>query len=876
MMIKRIAYIGATAMTVLSSGFCLARTIATPQVLEDFNKRKEIAVLQSKLSEVESLQGDELVRESMRFLYTYMQLPDITDYSVDFYVENMKTTERALSEMPWGTTVPDRELRHFVLPVRVNNEFLDESRMEFYEALKDRVKGLSMEDAILEVNHWCHELITYQPSDARTASPSYLILGATGRCGEESTFTVAALRSVGIPARQVYTPRWAHTDDNHAWVEAWANGKWYFLGACEPEPVLDLGWFNAPASRGMMVNTKVVGRYDGPEEVITRNSDYTTINVTSNYAPVTDVMVRVLDEQGKAVEGANVEFGLYNYAEFYSIARKESDSKGTATLRVGLGDMLVWCSKDGRYGWGKVSAGKDALVAVVLNHSGRFSAEEDINIVPPKGGGLVPQVSEAMTEQNNRRKEYEDSLRHAYMSKFYTEEEAVAVAEELKLDKDAMTRVLVGSRGNRITVEYFLTEMADKEKALVLLNSLNDKDLRDVRLVNLEDAILVGGTSSEDEINYLLNPRVENENLTPYKRYFIDKVPEKSQHQWQASPATLATWIAENIRADRSLNMQGIRMNAESVYECRVADPKSRDICFVKMARAMGIMAKIDPVNGAVSYYDATKGEWCEVNFNKKDVVSNSKKGVLKLSYEPHKYLSDPKYYIHFSLSRIDEEGRKHLLEYDEDATFNNTFASPVSLEEGEYMLVSGQRLASGEVLGHMSFFTIKEDETTEVPLTVRSDDNEISVIGQFNSEDLYYDIEEKVSKSILSTTGRGYYILGVISPNHEPSSHLLNEISAMRDEFEAYGKPVILLLPDESCAARFDASRFPNLPSNIRFGIDTTGAIRSEILESMHSDSGELPIVVVADTFNRIVNFSQGYSIGSANRVLDIIKRVE
>lgn len=68
---------------------------------------------------------------------------------------------------------------------------------------------------------------------------------AYGRCGEESTFTVAALRSVGIPARQVYTPRWAHTDDNHAWVER-ADGEWYFFGACEPEPVLNLGWFNAP------------------------------------------------------------------------------------------------------------------------------------------------------------------------------------------------------------------------------------------------------------------------------------------------------------------------------------------------------------------------------------------------------------------------------------------------------------------------------------------------------------------------------------------------------------------------------------------------------------------------------------------------------
>ena len=142
--------------------------------------------------------------------------------------------------MPWGKSVPDREWRHFVLPVRVNNEDLDLSRPAFYDELKDRVKGLSMKEAILEVNHWCHEKVSYQPSDARTSSPLATVCNALGRCGEESTFTVAALRSVGIPARQVYTPRWAHTDDNHAWVEAWADGQWYFLGACEPEAVLDL------------------------------------------------------------------------------------------------------------------------------------------------------------------------------------------------------------------------------------------------------------------------------------------------------------------------------------------------------------------------------------------------------------------------------------------------------------------------------------------------------------------------------------------------------------------------------------------------------------------------------------------------------------
>ena len=119
-----------------------------------------------------------------------------------------------------------------------------------------------MKDAILEVNHWCHEKVTYRPTDGRTSSPLASVCTAYGRCGEESTFLVAALRSVGIPARQVYTPRWAHTDDNHAWVEAWADGKWYFLGACEPEPILNLGWFNESASRGMLMHTKVFGDYE--------------------------------------------------------------------------------------------------------------------------------------------------------------------------------------------------------------------------------------------------------------------------------------------------------------------------------------------------------------------------------------------------------------------------------------------------------------------------------------------------------------------------------------------------------------------------------------------------------------------------------------
>lgn len=133
-------------------------------------------------------------REALMFLYAYMPIGDITDYSGDYYLMNVRYALKTRQEMPWGNRIPEREFRHFVLPVRVNNENLDESRKVFYKELKERVKNLSLYDAILEVNHWCHEKVIYTPSDSRTSSPLASVKTAYGRCGEESTFLVAADR----------------------------------------------------------------------------------------------------------------------------------------------------------------------------------------------------------------------------------------------------------------------------------------------------------------------------------------------------------------------------------------------------------------------------------------------------------------------------------------------------------------------------------------------------------------------------------------------------------------------------------------------------------------------------------------------------------
>ena len=86
-------------------------------------------------------------REALDFLYAYMPLADAVDYPAEYYLEQVRASFRTREEMGWN--VPEREFRHFVLPIRVNNENLDSSRVVFYRELKPRIQGLSMADAIL-------------------------------------------------------------------------------------------------------------------------------------------------------------------------------------------------------------------------------------------------------------------------------------------------------------------------------------------------------------------------------------------------------------------------------------------------------------------------------------------------------------------------------------------------------------------------------------------------------------------------------------------------------------------------------------------------------------------------------------------------------
>lgn len=814
-------------------------------------------------------------KEALMFLYAYMPVADVANYDGDYFLRNVRSSLRTRQEMSWGQVIPKDIFRHFVLPVRVNNEDLDDARMVFYEDLKERVKGLSLYDAVLEVNYWCQEKVVYTPTDGRTIAPLACVKTAQGRCGEESTFTVTALRAVGIPARQIYTPRWAHTDSNHAWVEAWVDGKWYFFGACEPEPVLNLGWFNGPAYRAMLLHTRVFGKYQGPEEIMTTTANFTEINVLQNYAPTAKGVVTVVSEDNKPVEGVDVEFKIYNSADFFTVATKQTDAEGKCSLTAGKGDMFIWASKDGKIGYGKLSFGKEDLTIRLDKVPGEAVAF-DMDIIPPVEGTIPAEVTDEQRMENDRRMAEGDEIRKAYISTFYTEEKARMLARKLNLDEQLLVDYMLTSRGNWQTIEHFLVE-ADPEKrtiALDLLGTISTKDLQDI-----PEAVLVahlnetkGNADSPYFREYVLNPRVSTEFLTAYKKQMRNGFSAEFIQQATQHPKKLVDWCNRELTLIDEQNPQRIMARPLAVLETRVCDAGARDIFFVSLCRSLAIPARIEPATRKVQYYKDDR--WNDVNFAAKQ-QENAKQGLVTASYQPTRRLPDPTYGNHYSISKIVDGKLQSQYYRGAQGRWSRLLKNPKPMDDGDYMLTTGTRMAKGSVLVHIDFFHVAEGQTTQTALVMRESKDDIQVIGNIDAEALYMPVGENEKTSILATTGRGYFVIGILGARQEPTNHALKDIAHVASEFERWDRKMILLFPNEQNLKIFDRDEFKGLPNTIVYGLDTDG-IADMVAKAMNlPNASSLPIFIIADTFGRVVFVSQGYTIGIGEQMMNVIHKL-
>ena len=857
------------------------------QVHADFMARQQLASGRADVlfDGMDTL--DTETREALEFLYAYMPYSDLADYDQTFYLQQIRTAFKARQEFSWGEKIPEDIFRHFVLVYRVNNENLDTARLLMQRELKPRVEGLSMYDAALEVNHWCHEYVAYRASDGRTSAPLATMRTSLGRCGEESTFAVTALRSVGIPARQCYTPRWAHCDDNHAWVEVYIpdSNRWYFLGACEPDPELDMGWFAVPSTRCMMVHSKAFGRYKGDEEVVKQTALYSELNLLSHYAPTKKATVRVFDDNNKSVEGASVKFKLYNYSEFYTLATIKTDKNGIAQLTTGLGDLQIWATDGQNYNYVMMDVRKQDTVDIYLTREAGTEYTEMADVVPPVAGEAKVTPTKEKANRNTKRLEYEDSVRGAYVATFPTKENYKNLLKpNNNLTDEQAWELIHKAEGNYEEIAKFINNHADENIAVNTtiiageregniacnyiydyLKTFSDKDMRDISAETLEShwrepkTSCVMETYDEFYVKGLMPARISNEMVRPWRQFLAEKLAEIKDAN------SLITWTKENIIIDDTGNYYNCPISPRGVYELRHSDRHSRDIFFVAACRSLNIPAYLDNATNTIYVCDGDseklwkKGKWVKVSFEEDTEVQPTAK--LTLTYKPTKELAKPVYWPHFTIAKY-ENGDFVTFDFENDSRMDK-FPATISLEPGYYCLMTGNRYPEGDVLTRAEYFTVKEGQkiTKEIILRPLVDRSEKTTASIDPTQEIIADMATLADYA--GSTGMLFIFVGDYK---EPSKHLIKEIQALDKEYKAWGGMIYLVAPASAKPISFG---LPNTDCIIREASDKD-PFEKQIVEALKLDlKNDYPLVALVDKRGEILLHSHGYSIGLAEQIL-------
>ncbi|CAM4341223.1 hypothetical protein FHS16_002564 [Paenibacillus endophyticus] len=837
--------------------FQVKQQLAAARANELFN------IFQMKLTEEEAW--------ALKYLFAYMPVNDMADYDGALFLSHVRRTLAIRKQVPWGDRVPDHLFLHFVLPYRVNTENIEDSRGILYSALADRTASLSMAEAILETNYWCHEKANYIGSDLRTVSPLTMIRNARGRCGEESTLAVAALRSIGIPARQVYTPRWAHCDDNHAWVEAWADGSWHYIGACEPEARLDQGWFSPPARRAMLINTRIFAHYPGPEDITLSDEWFTEINLLEGYAPTRTINVLVTDGQGLPVSGANVYFELYNMAEFYPIAVLRANEAGEASFKSGFGDLMIRAVKDGSWGEKKIAGLDGERVVLVMDETMQQIGSVDLDMAPPpeRVGDSSDPLSDEAVQRHNLRLEEGTRLRGSYERSFLNEEQSQELAEEEGLPSERVWEVLRKARGNSRVIAAFLRKHAAEygEWPLRLLESLNEKDLVDTFGPTLDDH-LIGSLTQRGElaedvfVSYVLCPRVLYEMIMPYRRYFQDRFTEEEIQLFRENPAELARILEAGWGIWEDLpNLKG-KGNPLGTFELKLGDRVSIAILFVAICRSLGIPARLHPSEQKPQYM--ADDSWMDASLTKEALSSIKGNGSLQLLRNSEQKADAPAaaYSENFTIARL-ENGIYKTLVYPHGKT--DVYDDPFEVEEGDYRLTTGIRLKDGTVHARFTYFSVHAGEEAVIPLTFREAIVELPLLGAMNQSEKFRLLEENLDKPLGELIGTNGAIVAWLEPEREPTKHLIREIG----ELAELGAPIILVVGDSEWTASFNPDSYKGLPSRVQFVRASSYTSLPAFISQPPASEAGFPHLFVLDGQAQIRYTASGYKIGIGKEAL-------
>ena len=777
------------------------------------NRKKYFAPI---LSEIEA--GLSLCSEEeallIKFFYGTMPLRDAGEYPFEIFLSYVRHALWLRKTIDWCKKLPEDLFVHDVLYYRINSEDISDCRRFFYEQLKDRIAGLDEYQAAVEINYWCVEHATYEMADDRTAGPMTMYRSGKGRCGEESTFTVTALRSVGLAARQVYTPRWAHCDDNHAWVEVWVNGEWHFLGACEPEEKLDRGWFTGPAGQALLIHSRTFGDYAAGkrEEVIGRDGAVVCHNVTASYTKTRKLRIQVRKQDNTLAAHAQVSVEILNMAEYFPAAVLETDEQGEISIRLGLGDIRLQARSEGKFverycnlaedGVGAADA--DCAVTLVLKDSeaGMKDALSGVSacgwhfakLCAPKEVVVRESVlSEEEVSRGTRRLADAVKLREERFDQLTRHAIAVHPEEEERMR-------VAGENAEELTAFLEKDDNPDRKK---LLDSLTKKDNKDLRAEVLEDHLSAKRGSWPEDIHVqdLLCPRIWLEEIGAYRSYICSVLTAQEQEAFASNPELIWNYVNQNITYIPEEEYDTLCASPIGCLKLKMGSAVSRTILFIAICRSLNIPARLDKSLMLPEY-------WADGAFRVPVSRAQASKGTLLLRNIPGKGWI---YAQHWTLGRLEKD---HFVTMNHAGLVFEKETLELLLPVGIYRLIAVKRLLNGDQEAAELLFAIEKEKQTELympdfektdgvmPWEKNSvpDESQSCRKLQNKNNSLREEIQSCLLRDILLQRADGTLcsleklvsgkrsILAFLEIGAEPTEHVLNEVLAL--ERSAKGNP--------------------------------------------------------------------------------------
>ena len=829
---------------------------------EKFEGRRELLAPVMPVIEEKLKQCSEEESVLMKFLYGTMPVRDAGEYGFNLFLSYVKHALMLREKVAWCKELPEDVFVNYVLYDRINSEDITDCRPFFYEQIMGRVAGMSLLEAILEINYWCAEHATYEATDGRTASPMTMYRSGKGRCGEESTFAVTAYRSVGIAARQVYTPRWAHCDDNHAWVEIWCDGSWYFLGACEPEEVLNKGWFTNAASRAMLIHSRCFGEISG-EEIISKVGMASFLNNLKLYAVTKYLKVCVKDEAGKRVQGAQVGFGILNYSSFFDAAIMDTDENGCCGLTCGLGTMHIHVKKDDVFCERLVyTPDVDTVEIVLKNEPVNYDTWEHFVSIAPKDqivNGAKP--TEEQKELGMKKTDAANKKREARVAAMFDADKAKAIVDKYGYSQE-IYELLFESRSNVTRLEEFLEDETfsahAKEK---LLLTLSKKDRRDVDTDVLKEALaLTKDYTFEDEelfYQYVVCPRVFNEPLRKNRQFILDFFTEEEKAAFRKDPRSVWEYINKEIAFNPDIEYGQIVTRPVGALTVKNGNQRSKKILFVAICRALGIISRVNPINELAEVYE--DGRFVPV-----EILDKGGSTIVFQKGEGENWA----YFPDFSVSQL-VDGGYQTLDLENEKWDGNELK--ISVPAGQYKVITDNRLPNGNIFASRYIFVVGEGETKTVKLEKYHADL-ADMLDNFTLDE--FKVSDENGNTVKgSELTKNPAVLMWLEQGKEPTEHILNEMLEQEADFQNLPADIIFMVKDKAALENAKLTKVLSTFPRIRVLYDTFVPNVETLARRMYVDPEKLPLIIVTTKELNAVYACSGYNVGSGDMLVKICR---